>query len=619
MKENKSLAILLNVLIVCSVIMAVPRTFTGAGGTNRWSNPLNWDPPGVPDHTDDVTISPHTSVFGDEEICVNSIYVGEDAELRASIVHAVENVTFETGSKLDDDWSPVPVRFIFFGDNPSLVNRGFIGGAGGIRIEGNENLLVINEGRFCTYRGDLYIRGRVIRNEGRVIFANNCEVVAADTFHNVGTILANNDSTEGVTPKTLINVMNCDGNAVFINDGLIFAGAGDEDGYPGIIFVSADIYEHNGMNAWTLSGGSAFLNCLNANIKGSFVDDYEEDSSFSVHNHRSSTTSLVNINIIADSIEIDLPDSVISADRFVVTARKIIVKNLSNPSSIFCESLVEFKNTNQTGVAADFSGTHTTASITSSGQIRITSNNVIEPPEGLNAICEPDPIISAGGADFNGSAIFGYNAVDSSGGTDSIKVVVVNRGSTPKVYEYRASSALGWVSAVIDSTDTLSPWQHQEFYVHYSIPPSLTEIETDTLTLELFVGGFYEHPSANDFVKITAYPPEYFLSIGDERTSHPDKISISAYPNPFNSSVTITAPAGAKVEIYDLAGRKIDQMTVGESSKPSRSSFSVKKDGYETTFIWHPDESIPSGVYLIRAQFDNGEADVSSTKLVLMK
>lgn len=41
--------------------------------------------------------------------------------------------------------------------------------------------------------------------------------------------------------------------------------------------------------------------------------------------------------------------------------------------------------------------------------------------------------------------------------------------------------------------------------------------------------------------------------------------------------------------------------------------------GNNREFLWQPAPSIPSGLYLVRAQFDNGEASVSSTKLLFMK
>ncbi|GEM_PF-3170218 len=96
----------------------------------------------------------------------------------------------------------------------------------------------------------------------------------------------------------------------------------------------------------------------------------------------------------------------------------------------------------------------------------------------------------------------------------------------------------------------------------------------------------------------------------------PKEITLSAHPNPFNSAVTITIDCNTplQIEIFDLNGRRVAEMpeygTVGAGLKPSRSSIVAQKGGSETTslrngeFIWSPDNSLPSGVYLVRARFD---------------
>jgi hypothetical protein len=95
-------------------------------------------------------------------------------------------------------------------------------------------------------------------------------------------------------------------------------------------------------------------------------------------------------------------------------------------------------------------------------------------------------------------------------------------------------------------------------------------------------------------------------------TPTPQSFAISTHPNPFNSAVTITIDGAGvcdtplRLEIYDVAGRIVDNLPVGEGLKPSRSLTVPQTGGSETTplrndeFIWHPDESLPSGVYLVR-------------------
>jgi len=114
------------------------------------------------------------------------------------------------------------------------------------------------------------------------------------------------------------------------------------------------------------------------------------------------------------------------------------------------------------------------------------------------------------------------------------------------------------------------------------------------------------------------------------------KISISSYPNPFNSSVTISLDvvgaglAPARVEIYDVNGRLLHvisregfQPDEKSPTYPQEISRQARNDT-KSEFIWRPDESIPSGVYLIRARFDSwslsgAETIVATKRIVYLK
>ncbi|HDR90739.1 MAG TPA: T9SS type A sorting domain-containing protein [candidate division Zixibacteria bacterium] len=107
-----------------------------------------------------------------------------------------------------------------------------------------------------------------------------------------------------------------------------------------------------------------------------------------------------------------------------------------------------------------------------------------------------------------------------------------------------------------------------------------------------------------------------------ETPSRPSNLAISAYPNPFNSAVTITIDgefeSPMRIEIYDMSGRRVAvaepvEATVGRLAKDTStlrqaqgtaSSVSVKSPlskGVLGGLVWCPDPSFPSGVYLVRA------------------
>jgi len=96
----------------------------------------------------------------------------------------------------------------------------------------------------------------------------------------------------------------------------------------------------------------------------------------------------------------------------------------------------------------------------------------------------------------------------------------------------------------------------------------------------------------------------------------PQNIDLSVYPNPFNSAVSITAPEGAKIEIFDVNGRIVDNLSVG-SRPPSTASHKMTGDaGVAPTireYIWTPNDNIGSGIFLVRAKY----ADESISKRIV--
>ena len=128
--------------------------------------------------------------------------------------------------------------------------------------------------------------------------------------------------------------------------------------------------------------------------------------------------------------------------------------------------------------------------------------------------------------------------------------------------------------------------------------------------------------------------------IGETMPAKPSAIEISAYPNPFNSAVTIAVDCRGlinqtpTVEIFDLNGRKIDVIArraePNEAISPNNRSsvpLDTRRDAVSINnceFVWQPDESLPSGVYLVRARGDSrslsgAEATIATKRIVYLK
>ena len=81
----------------------------------------------------------------------------------------------------------------------------------------------------------------------------------------------------------------------------------------------------------------------------------------------------------------------------------------------------------------------------------------------------------------------------------------------------------------------------------------------------------------------------------------PLTFDLSTRPNPFNASVEIHAPLAERLEIFDIKGRLVTEILIhgSESAEPLSTIAS--------RIVWQPSESIPSGVYLVRARVGDKE------------
>ena len=99
---------------------------------------------------------------------------------------------------------------------------------------------------------------------------------------------------------------------------------------------------------------------------------------------------------------------------------------------------------------------------------------------------------------------------------------------------------------------------------------------------------------------------EVYLSVAESCAPMPEDFHIEAYPNPFHSAVRISfcqaetpdLPVGqasaSVIEIFDIGGRIIAQIPLNK--------WGTERSEAGGVIVWQPDESVGSGVYLIRAE-----------------
>jgi hypothetical protein len=114
------------------------------------------------------------------------------------------------------------------------------------------------------------------------------------------------------------------------------------------------------------------------------------------------------------------------------------------------------------------------------------------------------------------------------------------------------------------------------------------------------------------------YPDTTALHHAEEQPAKPEIISMSAYPNPFNSAVRIAIDfagegySDAQMEIFDLTGRKIESIDL-VSKLIDKSHSNSLTDNIE--LVWMPEKTTVSGVYLLRAKI--GEKTITKRVVYL--
>ena len=156
--------------------------------------------------------------------------------------------------------------------------------------------------------------------------------------------------------------------------------------------------------------------------------------------------------------------------------------------------------------------------------------------------------------------------------------------------------------------------------IDVSDPTSPTEVgfyETGGYARGIYVLGDHAYVAVcGDGDGLYILDISYFTGIEECNASKPEDIAISAYPNPFNSAVTISVnchsgegrnpEGGVEVEIFDIAGRIVYEMPVGNGAPVPSSN--GRGNRAPTEIVWQPDDNIGSGVYLVRAKIGDRHA-----------
>jgi len=108
------------------------------------------------------------------------------------------------------------------------------------------------------------------------------------------------------------------------------------------------------------------------------------------------------------------------------------------------------------------------------------------------------------------------------------------------------------------------------------------------------------------------------LNIDDSKPLRAGKFALAVSPNPFNSSVRFQVSGNgcqvSRIEIFDLKGNVVwvvgdERLAVSDDNRQPPTS--------NREFIWTPDESITSGIYLVKAR--TKDRQTTSTRVVYLR
>ncbi len=613
-------------LIAISTCLA-DHNYTGPDG-GSWHDPANWDPPSVPGASDRVDIPPGSTVdlegggecgfLNNEGTMQNTGNLNvADVLINSGSMERAENIN--TGGNLHNTGEisgPYLLNMnvdgeLFFNDEDGLIS------AFAINIDA-ENADLANDGSITVNQG-IRVSADGIQNSGNI----NGKLVhlwaKRHSFENHGAVTTiGGTSPGGMGEDILIVAVNEAGTGEFINYGTIEGGDGDPGQGGDNIVVNVDNFENRGEIRPGRNGSGTGVYGGNASINAKVVLTYPGGGVLAYTDSDGTT----NVLIVADGIHMwstyrsefrSSADTQFRGNNISLAGRQIILENLAD-SSIIATDYIELIAIDSPGNVIDFSEVIGDRVIVANptGDILIMGDSLIAPPIGYNAMCEPDPTVSSGSIPIEEVSIFGASVMSFTGHDDSLQVLIRNEHSYSRAFNYTITSQLGWFTAVSGSTPTLAPWETHIFYVDFSVPSGLSSTTIDTVTSEI-TGLLWPTESISEII---AFPFDTLptpVSVEENNPNLPEILTISAWPNPFNPAVTISiegvgdgSPLPVSVEIYDVNGRRIAQLPVGEGLVPSRTTGDHKGLPYETT--WRPAPSLPSGVYLVRANTDGGTA-----------
>jgi hypothetical protein len=144
-------------------------------------------------------------------------------------------------------------------------------------------------------------------------------------------------------------------------------------------------------------------------------------------------------------------------------------------------------------------------------------------------------------------------------------------------------------------------------YDYYRYLGVALDMQTDRLWTTLAHNSkLYGRWSLPEELRIQVFGDEW-MDVGEAFIPHPSSLILSCYPNPFNSSTTITfnlpTQGPVHLEVYDPLGRRVKELVGGRWMKAGEHDYS-----------WNTME-LPSGIYVLKVGIEGNECREVAAKI----
>jgi hypothetical protein len=564
---------------------------------NNWNNPNNWDPAGVPTRNDDVTINQDagsTIVIDNTDPsnpCVaNSVLLSQGTMVFNSGSHLSVESSFVNGAKVSINTNAGEQGAVISGSGSETEINNTVNG----QIEGTfgSNLSIVNvdkvENHNTISAQNVSIETNTyVNSEGAATDASqSLTIQASNNIENNGTLIAGNDNGGNEWKGNLTVSAN-----ILTNNGQIMTKDRDGGIPAGDVNINANALLNN-VNGQIASGkGNPPETGGKINIRAKITVNHGKiRSGFSPGDHPASEEEQYfnNVSIFSDTLTLSGDSVLVEADTLRLYFNYLKIEDVTQYACIWGDMIVEFYGS--LGAVADLSSPGNGQGIISVGYggISFFCDNILEPPLGLNYVCDLPPTIAPSDTTILAATVINGIKLVKIGTSGSCKIPFQNQSTLPRSFEYTITDQKGWVQDATGTTSQVQSFQFDSLTFSYTIP-NLPDSVPDTIFIILSHGG--ESILAEAIWVLYSYQ-EPLSGVWEADGKRRDLIE--TFPVPFADDLNIRALEDVFITILDPMGRVILREQIKKSN----------------ILTWIPAGNYTGGLYLIAAENERTGTEV---------